>query len=191
MRITYRKNVMTIKPPALLIIDMQKCMANTNAKQRNNHQAEANIALVLAKWRSAKWPIVHVRHLSRSPESGFWPGQIGAEFQDAFIPHATEHIVDKNVSDAFANSGLESWLHQRGITEIIIVGVSTNISVEASARSASCLGFKTSVVADATFTFDRVDLNGMHITAETIHIMSLTNLNGEYASIVDTASLIG
>lgn len=175
---------------ALIIIDMQRGMADPKAGRRNNLQAEGNIVALLARWRETGRPIVHVRHMSRSPSSPFWPGQVGAEFQPQFVPEPGEHVVEKNVTDAFAASGLERWLHVRGIHKLVLVGVSTNYSVEATARSAGCLGFATQVVADATFTFDMQDVAGTLRLAEDVHLMSLTNLQGEYASIVRAADLV-
>jgi nicotinamidase-related amidase len=55
------------------------------------------------------------------------------------------------VPDAFIHSGLERWLHVRGETAVVIVGVSTNNSVEATARTAGNLGFRTYLVSDGTF----------------------------------------
>jgi nicotinamidase-related amidase len=46
----------------------------------------------------------------------------------------TEHVVEKKVPDAFINTGLERWLHARGMNVVAIAGVSTNNSVEATAR---------------------------------------------------------
>lgn len=176
--------------PALLIIDMQRGMAEPKAGRRNNPLAEDNIARLLAAWRQAGQPVVHVRHLSRSPTSAFWPGQSGAEFQPRFEPLAGEHVVEKNVTDAFVCSGLERWLHVRGIGELVVVGVSTNYSVEATARSAGNLGFNTTVVSDATFTFDMQDIHGVLRPAEDVHVMSLSNLRGEYATVLRTAELL-
>jgi nicotinamidase-related amidase len=181
---------MTNHRRALIIIDMQKGMQIATLGRRNNLQAEANIQQLLVRSRSLNLPIVHVRHMSRSRDSVFWPGQVGAEFQDAFLPLDSEHVMEKNVTDAFANSGLEGWLLARDIKDLVIVGVSTNMSVEATARSAGSLGFRTAVVSDATFTFDRADISGAMRTAEEIHLMSLTNLSGEYAEIVETAVLL-
>lgn len=176
--------------PALLIIDMQKGMAQPEAGARNNPEAEANIARLLAAWRAAKATIVHVRHMSRTPGSPFWPGQGGAEFQPALAPLPAEHVMEKNVPDAFAVSGLERWLRVRGIEALVIVGVSTNNSVEATARSAGNLGFQTRVVADACFCFDKVDYAGTKRSAAEVHAMSLANLQGEYAEIIDTAAAL-
>jgi len=170
----------------LLIIDMQVGMTWPRSGVRNNPQAESNIARLLAAWRSAGAPVVHVRHISRTPGSPFWPGQPGAEFQPALAPRDDEHVVEKNVPDAFTHSGLERWLHARGQRELVIVGVSTNNSVEATTRSAGNLGFAAHVVADACFAFDLIDLRGVHHAAEEVHQMALANLQGEYATVIDT-----
>lgn len=175
--------------PALLIIDQQQGM-RTSSEPRNNPQAELRIGELLAAWRQAGWPVVHVRHISRTPGSPFWPGQPGAEFQPELAPLNHEHVVEKNVPDAFINSALERWLRVRGIESVVICGVSTNNSVEATARSAGNLGFVTQVVSDACFAFDKRDFNGVLRSAEEVHAMSLANLQGEYAQVLDANSVL-
>lgn len=176
-------------PPALLIVDQQKGMRDS-LEPRNNPQAEQRIGELLAAWRRGGWPLVHIRHISRMPGSPFWPGQPGAEFQEALAPLEHEHVVEKNVPDAFINSGLERWLRVRGIGAVVICGVSTNNSVEATARTAGNLGFDTQVVADACFAFDKHDFNDVQRSAEEVHAMSLANLQGEYAQVLDTNSVL-
>ncbi|WEF31322.1 cysteine hydrolase family protein [Pseudoduganella chitinolytica] len=175
---------------ALIVIDMQQGMAAPAAGQRNNPGAEDNIARLLDGWRAAGAPVVHVRHISRTPGSPFWPGQPGAEFQPRFAPLAAAHVVEKNVPDCFIHTGLERWLHVRGISRLVMVGVSTNNSVEASARTAGNLGFATQVVADATFAFAKRDFAGHARSADEVHWMALANLDGEYAQVVQTEALL-
>ncbi|MEG1117917.1 MAG: cysteine hydrolase family protein [Janthinobacterium sp.] len=176
--------------PALIIIDMQQGMASPAAGSRNNPAAERQIATLLQAWRAADATVVHVRHISRTPGSPFWPGQSGVEFQAALAPLPEEHVVEKNVPDAFIHSGLERWLRVRGIGKLVIAGVSTNNSVESSARTAGNLGFDTQVVADACFAFAQVDYAGTPRTADEVHAMALANLHGEYAQVVTTAQVI-
>jgi nicotinamidase-related amidase len=180
---------MSTRKPALIIIDMQRGMSGESAGPRNNSDAEQNMASLLAAWRAARAPIVHVRHISRMPGSLFWPGQPGVEFQPKLAPLDQEHVVEKNVPDAFINTGLERWLHSRGVERLVIVGVSTNCSVESTARTSGNLGFKTFVASDATFAFAKADYNGLHRTAEEVHAMALANLDGEFASVLKTAEL--
>ncbi len=177
---------MTKQIPALLIIDMQQAMALPQAGERNNPLAEANIARLLAAWRAGGHPVIHVRHMSRTPGSLFWPGQSGAEFQPAFQPLDSELVFEKNVPDAFTHSALERWLHVRGIRRLLLVGVSTNNSVESTARSAGNLGFDTLVASDATFAFAKADYHGRPRSADEVHAMALANLDGEYARVLTT-----
>jgi nicotinamidase-related amidase len=177
-------------PAALVLIDMQEGMRFDRLPPRNNPGAEDRIAALLAAWRAAGQPVIVVRHISRSPDSVFAPGQPGAAFQRRFLPLAHEHVVEKNVPDAFVNSGLERWLHARGLRRLVIAGVSTNNSVEATARSAGNLGFDTVVAADACFAFDKRDYGGTLRSAEDVHLMALANLDGEYARVRGTAQVL-
>ncbi|MFM6992863.1 MAG: cysteine hydrolase family protein [Rhodoferax sp.] len=175
---------------ALLIIDMQQGMSWPSLPQRNNPDAESAIFGLLQHWRFRKAPVVHVRHISRIPGSPFWPGQPGVDFQFALAPLPHEHVVDKSVPDAFVNTGLGQWLHQRDIGSVVVVGVSTNNSVEATVRTAGNLGFQTYVASDATFAFAKKDFAGTPRSADDVHNMSLANLHGEYATVLPAQALM-
>ncbi|WP_421555635.1 cysteine hydrolase family protein [Pseudomonas kitaguniensis] len=175
---------------ALVIIDMQQGMHHPKLGRRNNPNAESQIQALLSAWRHAKRPVIHVRHMSRSPDSVFWPGQPGCEFQAELQPLKHEHVLEKNVPDAFTATGLERWLHARSIKQLVIVGVITNNSVEATARSGGNLGFDVIVAADACYTFDQTDLSGRVWPAEDVHALSLSNLAMDYASVIDTAHIL-
>ena len=179
-----------MSPMALLIIDMQHGMSTQAAGTRNNPAAEAVMAALLGHWRLVGEPVVHTRHISRTPGSVFWPGQVGVEFQASLAPFDSEHVVEKNVPDAFINTGLERWLHARSIESVAIVGVSTNNSVEATARTCGNLGFKTYVVSDATFAFAKHDYDGVLRSAQEVHAMALANLQGEYATVLTASQLL-
>lgn len=175
---------------ALIIIDMQRAMAPENTGPRNNPQAEDNIARLLKAWRAQGLPVVHVRHMSRHPDGAFWPGTDRCEFQPRFEPLLHEYRIEKNVTDAFSNSGLERWLRLRAISRLVIVGVSTNISVEATVRAASGLGFEVTLPGDACYAYDKTDITGVERPAEEWHLMSLSNLDGEYATVTSTDDLL-
>ena len=175
---------------ALIIIDQQKGILHPRLGRRNNPQAEERMLELLALWRLRGRPVIHVQHLSRSPDSVFWPGQDGVEFQPRFAPQKGEWLIQKQVPDAFCASGLEAQLREAGIGQLIIVGVATNNSVESTARTAGNLGFDTWVAEDACFTFDKADYFGTPRTAEEVHGMSLGNLHGEYATVVNSVQVL-
>ncbi|BFM50632.1 cysteine hydrolase family protein [Marinomonas sp. THO17] len=169
---------------ALMIIDMQQGMSWPQAGERNNPQAEHNIAELLAHWRACQAPVIHVRHLSTEPESLFWPEQDGVLFQEAFEPWNDEKVIEKSVPDAFVHNDLIDWLAEQGINSLVIVGVSTNNSVESSVRSAGNLGLRVYVVESACFAFEKEDFYGLLRSADEVHAMSLANLHGEYATVI-------
>lgn len=174
----------------LIIIDQQKGILHPRLGRRNNPQAEERMLELLALWRLRGRPVIHVQHLSRSPDSVFWPEQDGVEFQERFVPQGGEWLIQKQVPDAFCASGLEAQLREAGIGQLIIVGVATNNSVESTARTAGNLGFDTWVAEDACFTFDKADYFGTPRTAEEVHGMSLGNLHGEYATVVGSSQIL-
>ena len=51
----------------LIVIDVQEAIDDPRWGPRNNPQAEANIAALIAAWRAEDLPIVHVRHDSVDP----------------------------------------------------------------------------------------------------------------------------
>ena len=182
-------------PPgaALLIIDVQQAIDHPQWSRwgpRNNPQAEENIAHLLRAWRGAPCPIFHVRHMSREPESPYRPRQPGNNFKPQVAPLSGERIIEKATNSAFIGTPLEAELRSAQIKAVIITGVITNNSVEATARMAGNLGFKTIVVADATATFARPDFNGVLRSAEEVHAMSLANLQDEYAAIMTTSEVL-
>jgi nicotinamidase-related amidase len=174
----------------LLLIDLQKAIDDPSWGIRNNPQAESNIGRLLAHWRASNMPIIHVRHVSRLPGSTYRDGQEGVEFKELALPHPGETVLTKHVCTAFIGTDLEERLRRIGCEDVVIVGVITNNSVESTARASGDLGFRTVVVSDATFTFGREDFNGRFHSAETVHAMSLGNLQGEYARIFTTRQVL-
>jgi nicotinamidase-related amidase len=175
-------------PPtaALIVIDVQKAIDHPSWGQRNNPGAEENIARLLAAWRASARPIYHICHDSTEPQSHYRPGQIGNEFKPEAQPLPGEIIVAKRTNSAFIGTDLEARLRAAGQEVLVIAGVITNNSVEATVRMAGNLGFDVFLVEDAAFTFGRTDWNGVQRTASEVHAMSLSNLDGEYCKVVRT-----
>lgn len=175
----------------LLLIDMQKAVDHPSWGIRNNPEAESNVVKLLIDWRRRGAPIVHIRHDSIEPNSPFHPGQIGNEFKPETTPLVAETVFAKRTNSAFIGTELESMLRAKGYTTLVVVGVSTSNSVEATVRMAGNLGFQTYLVADGTFTFEKKDWSGRIRNAEEVHDMSLANLDGEYCKVVKTEWVLG
>jgi nicotinamidase-related amidase len=177
---------------ALIVVDVQRAFDEWEArgKRRNNPEAVARIADLLAAFRDQRAPIFHIRHEGTRPTSSFLPGGTGYPVKDEAREEDGEPVIVKRVNSAFIGTDLEKRLRAAGIKSVVICGATTNHCVETTTRMAGNLGFDTRLVRDATWTFDRVGPDGEAHAAEDIHAMTLSNLNGEFATIVTAAEAI-
>lgn len=177
-------------PTTLLVVDVQQGFDDPCWGRRNNPHLEARVAELLWAWRATGRPVVHVRHMSTEPASPLRPGQPGNAFKPATAPVPREPVVEKRVHSAFIGTPLETHLRRAGCKGLTIVGLTTNHCVSSTARMAANLGFATWVVSDATATFDRLGPEGVLHPAEQVHAVALSDLHGEFASVVDTRAAI-
>lgn len=177
--------------PALLVIDVQKGLDEPAHGERNNPQAEANIARLLAEWRRLQRPVIHVRHCSVDPGSYLRPELPGNAFKDEAMPLAGETQFSKTVNSAFIGTGLEAHLHAEGIASLVVVGLTTDQCVSTSVRMAGNLGFDTTLVSDATATFERIGPDGVRYSAEAMHNIELASLNEEFCTVRSTEEVLG
>ena len=177
--------------PALLIIDVQKGMDEpAMGMNRNNPQAEANMALLLAEWRRRRLPVIHVRHCSLEPDSPLRPGLPGHAFKAEVQPLTAEKQFDKSANSAFVGTVLEEYLRGQGVVGLVIVGLTTDHCVSATTRGASDLGFQVTLISDATATFEREGHNAVLYSAAEVHNINLASLSGEFCKIHSTDKML-
>ena len=171
---------------ALLVIDVQQGLTEARFGRRSTPEAEANIARLLAAWRAAGRPVIHVHHRSTSPASPLRPGAPGAAVKPEAAPADGETVITKRVNCAFVGTDLEARLRARGVAAVVVVGLTTDHCVSSTARLAADLGFATTVVHDATAAFELTGHDGRHVSADDVHAVSLATLQGEFAAVVST-----
>lgn len=175
---------------ALVLVDVQKGFDDPCWGDRNNPDAEKNISRLLEVWRSHGKPIIHVQHRSIEPNSPLRPDRPGCEFKPEAMPKADETVFWKNTNSAFIGTPLEKHIRDCEISNIVIAGFTTDHCVSTTTRMAGNLGFCVYLVADATATFNRVDINGADIPADEIQRIHLASLNGEFCQVLNTEELI-
>lgn len=175
---------------ALILIDLQNAIDHPSWGQRNNPEAERNVASLLRVWRATHRTVYHTPHDSKEPTSHYRPGQPGNDFKPEVQPIAGEIIIPKRTNSAFIGTDLEPRLRMANQGLLVVAGVITNNSVETTVRMAGNLGFNTYLLEDATFTFGRRDWHGAWRTADEVHAMSLANLDGEYCSVIRTGQIL-
>jgi nicotinamidase-related amidase len=137
------------------------------------------VSRVLAAARAAELTVLHTREghlpdlsdcppykLERSRRAGaeigaagpmgrlLARGERGHDFIDALQPHAGEIVIDKPGYSAFEHTALGQLLTTRGIDTLILTGITTEVCVSSTLRTAVDRGYRCFTVADACASSD-------------------------------------
>lgn len=177
---------------ALLIIDVQMAFVHfaQNGVPRSEPDAEANITKLLNAFRNSGLKIYHIHHHSHVEGSPFTEGLSGAEVQEFVKPMDGEAVFIKHVNSSFIGTNLEQDLREQGITQLILCGATANHCVETTTRMAGNLGFDAYYVADGVWAYGHTGPDGITHTPEEVHSMSLSNLHGEFATVMKTDEVL-
>ena len=136
------------------------------------------IGLVLASWRAAGLPVIHTREghrpdLSDLPRAkrdrppGDGPrigdrgpmgriliqGEPGHALIPELAPIAGEIVIDKPGKGAFYATDLHARLQMLKVTQLVVVGVTTEVCVQTTVREANDRGFDCLVLSDCTASY--------------------------------------
>jgi nicotinamidase-related amidase len=75
-------------------------------------------------------------------------GEPGHDFVEALRPLEREIVIDKPGYSAFVHTGLQQMLTKRGIETLILTGVTTEVCVSSTLRTAIDLGYRCITVSD-------------------------------------------
>jgi nicotinamidase-related amidase len=132
-------------------------------------------------------PIVLVRHTEPDPSGGlFVAGTPAWQLSDVVTARRHDVVVDKSLPGSFTGTGLEAWLADREVDEVVITGWMTHMCVDTTARQALHLGLGVTVLGDATGTIDVSD----DLPAALVHRVELGVLGDGFARVTRTADWI-
>ncbi|MDR3495507.1 MAG: cysteine hydrolase family protein [Ancalomicrobiaceae bacterium] len=174
----------------LMVIDLQQAIDQPKWGPRNNPTAEAKAADLIGEWRRRGMRLIHVRHDSVELNSPYRPGQPGHDFKPEVMPLPGETIVGKRTPSAFVGTDLEAMLEAGGHTTLVIAGVLTQNSIDATVRHAGNLGFRVILVDDATCAVDILDRKGRLWLADDVHELFLAALDGEYCTVCSCETVV-
>jgi nicotinamidase-related amidase len=174
----------------LLPIDMQQAFDGAPWPRRWNEAVDQNGHAVLAAWRLAGLPIIHVLHDSVEPGSSLAPTSPGNAVRPGFEPREDEPVVRKSVNAAFIGTDLDLRLRRMEIDTIVIFGISTDMCVSTTTRVGANLGYRMVLIGDACDCFDLPDGDGGIIRAETVHRTHLATIAYEFATVAGTAEIL-
>ncbi len=177
---------------ALILIDTQIGLQETGfyGSERNNPEAEENCGRILQFFRAKQLPVFHVKHNSTNIDSPLHTSKMGNGFHPAAQPLINEPVFEKTVNCAFIGTDLEVRLKAMNITNLVIAGLTIEHCISTSVRMASNLGFNVVLASDATAAFDKMGYDGNKYPADVIFHAELANLQGEFATIKNTDTLL-
>ncbi len=174
---------------------MKTCLIVIDAQESFRHRpyfAERDLPAYLTAQNalidgcvSTGTPIVRIFHVEGAKaadnpfaiESGHVRPLAGLrDFDPAAMFHKSRH-------SALIGTGLDVWLTQNGISNIIISGIRTEQCCETTTRHASDMGFLVDYVTDATLTFDMQHEDGSPLPAAAIKARTAAVLKDRFATI--------
>lgn len=174
-----------VEHTALIIIDMQRdfCYEGGFGESLGNDitltkSIIPTVEKILKVAREAGMFIIHTREGHRADLSDCPPaklrrcptigqegpmgrilirGEYGHGIVDELTPLTGEPVIDKPGKDAFYATDLELILKNRGITNLIVCGVTTHVCVHTTIRAANDRGIDCLMMEDGTAAFDPAD----------------------------------
>jgi nicotinamidase-related amidase len=175
---------------ALVVIDVQEGFDDPSWGPSNTPEAETRIEQLVDAWERRGLPVVVVRHDSAEPASPLRPGRPGNALKP-FLLGRGDVLVSKSVHSAFhGDPDLDGWLRGHGVGAVTVCGITTNHCCETTSRVACDLGYDVTFAWDATRTFDRAAPDGSVLTAAELTRVTRANLDGEFARVLDTATVL-
>ncbi|AUG80053.1 isochorismatase [Kitasatospora sp. MMS16-BH015] len=175
----------------LIVIDVQQGFEDrAYFGPRDNPSADERMASVIAAWQRTGRPIVTVQH--RSASGPLAPGTPGYELKPYVAAVAADLHVTKTVNSSFYGTpDLHEWLQRRGATQLVTIGILTNVCNETTARMGGNLGYDVVFPIDAMHTVDMATPDGTVVPAAELARATAAALHSmRFAKVVTTEALL-
>jgi nicotinamidase-related amidase len=176
--------------PALIVIDIQNdYFPGGRMELEGSHEASAQAAKLLERFRARGLPLVHIQHVSNRPGASFFlPGSEGVNIHASVAPRAGETVLQKHFPNSFRGTRLLEHLRAEGADHLVIAGMMTHMCVDATTRAAFDLGFACSLAHDACAT-RALTFGEQRVPAAQVHAAFVAALGGLYAKVQNAAAI--
>ncbi len=176
---------------ALVVIDIQNFYFEGGLLPLTRPvEAAGQARRVLDAFRAKHLPVVHVQHVPQSVQivNGV-PADAQYRIREVVAPAAGEKVITKRYANSFRETDLLDYLRTKGIKKLVIVGMQTQMCVEAAARAAADLGFDVTVVHDACATHP-LEFGGHTAPAIDVHTTALATIKNGYGRVLSVDELL-
>ncbi|MFB7611883.1 isochorismatase family protein [Streptomyces gardneri] len=172
----------------LVMIDFQNTYRTGVMLLDGAEEAVAAGARLLAAARAAGTPVVHVVNDGGEGTPYDIRAEIGSISAEV-APIEGEKVVVKQVPNAFHATDLEQTLKDLGVgtgADLVIAGFMTHMCVLFTAQGAFNLGYRPTVVAEATATRPLAAPDGTVLTSDALQAASLTTVSDLFGTVART-----
>ncbi|MFD7630740.1 isochorismatase family protein [Streptomyces sp. NPDC059851] len=171
---------------ALILIDFQNTYRSGVMALEGAAPALAAAERLLAAARAAGAPVIHVVNDGGEGTPYDIRAEIGA-ISTEVAPVEGEPVVVKHLPNAFQDTALEQTLRELGAGgELVLAGFMTHMCVAATAQGAFTLGYRATVVAEATATRPLPSPDGTVLTAAALQTAALTTIADLFGTVAPT-----
>lgn len=176
---------------ALILVDIQNdYFPGGKMELEGGVEASERAARLLAFFRDAHLPLVHIQHIATRPTATFFlPNTEGVKTHTNVAPTDGEVVFQKHFPNSFRETPLLEHLKREQIERVVIAGMMTHMCVDATVRAAFDFGFQCLVAEDACAT-RALTHEGKTVRAEDVHRAFLAALNGTYSKVLKTDEII-
>ena len=172
---------------ALIIVDIQNDYFSGGTMPLNgSDNAASHAQKILKGFRDKQKPVIHIQHIAtRADATFFLPDTVGAQIHASVEPIDGEAVFQKHYPNSFRETPLLKYLQDKGITQLVIIGMMTQMCIDTTVRAAFDLGFQCVVAHDACATRD-LAFNGQTVSAKDVQVAYMAALNGLFAQVKST-----
>jgi nicotinamidase-related amidase len=172
---------------ALLLLEIQNdYFPEGRIPLEGSLKASGKAQNILQAFRERKQPIIHLQQISTNPDASYFlPCTEGAEFYSSVQPLKSETIIKKHYPNSFKDTHLLNHLNRNKISHLVICGMMTHSTIDATVREAYDLGFTCSIIHDAC-TAHHLAFEQTPISAQDVHHAFLAALSDHQASLFST-----
>jgi nicotinamidase-related amidase len=135
---------------ALLIIDVQQSMFKEEGEVHNAEALLQAITTLKAKAELMDIPVFLIQH--EAPEGK--PLERGTTGWEIHPRVKGGTVIHKLTPDSFHQTNLHEQLQTRGVEELFLTGIQSEVCVDTTCRRAFSMGYKVTLVSDAHSTWD-------------------------------------
>lgn len=180
-----------MKNTALIMIDLQNDYFPKGRMELVAAEEAAGKAKLLLEYaRKHEVVVVFLQHIAMQPGATFFlSGTRGIEIHDSLQPMETEKVFRKHFPNSFRETGLEAYLQDLGITQLVLCGMMTHMCVDATVRAAFDKGYSCILSHDACAT-TALQFQGESIAASHVHGSFMAALGAIYAQVATAEECI-